>query len=144
MKMLENELKVLLERGKKQGYLTYETVGKVLPDEANGSETLDNVIVALENAGIEMCDKAPGLGVDNGDGDDLKADVEFRALQAAEKLPRPSDDPIRMYLSQMAEIPLLTRDEEISLAKTIEITSCLLYTSPSPRDLSTSRMPSSA
>ena len=44
-----------------------------------------------------------------------------------------SDDPVRMYLTQMGEIPLLTRCED-----------CLLYTSPSPRDATLSRMPSSA
>ncbi len=50
----------------------------------------------------------------------LKAETELNALQL-EKLPKAGDDPIRTYLSQMAEIPLLTRDEEISLAKRIEI-----------------------
>ena len=81
-----------------------------------------------------------------------------------------SDDPVRMYLTQMGEIPLLTRKEEIDLAKRIEDTRrefrtkllecdyvirvayktlvrvhrCLLYTSPSPRDRQKSRMPSSA
>ena len=50
------------------------------------------------------------------------AEQEALSLLPAEDLPKLSDDPIRMYLSQMAEIPLLTRDEEISLAKKIEVT----------------------
>ena len=126
----EQTLQQLIEKGRKQGYLTYEEVTALLPDEIQGSERLDNLIVALENSGIELCDEPPIEAANEGPssaemirGDESKGDAEFQSLQQPTgKLPRPSDDPIRMYLSQMAEIPLLSRDEEIALAKRIEIT----------------------
>ena len=48
--------------------------------------------------------------------------IEFMPLVTAEEVPKLSDDPLRMYLSQMAEINLLSREEEIALAKRIEVT----------------------
>lgn len=119
----EKELQVLIEKGKKQGYLTYKEVNEFLPDEASGPDQLDAFVVALENHGIELTDTPPEppVAVSGPSKEELlKAETELQALQL-EKLPKAGDDPIRTYLSQMAEIPLLTRDEEISLAKRIEI-----------------------
>lgn len=118
----EKELQKLVETGKKQGYLTYKEVNTFLPDEANSPEQLDALIVALESHGIELMDAPPEPQLDPGPSKEelLKAETELSALQL-EKLPKAGDDPIRTYLSQMAEIPLLSRDEEISLAKRIEI-----------------------
>lgn len=118
------DLSALIKKGKSQGYLTYEDVTKYLPDEVVGAEKLDGLIAAIEGSGIELCDEAPKAGGD--DSEDLTktrlaAESETSLSTPVGKLPRPSDDPIRMYLSQMAVIPLLTRDEEISLAKRIEI-----------------------
>ena len=116
------QLQELVLKGKKQGYLTYKEVGKYLPDEATSPEQLDELIVALENADIELLENAPVTKNPGPTPDELaKAETELTQLQL-EKLPKASDDPIRTYLSQMAEIPLLTRDEEIALAKRIEIT----------------------
>ena len=116
------DLTALIKKGKSQGFLTYDDVTAYLPDETVGAEKLDGLIAALEQSGIELCDSDPNAA-DLTPEEILKAEAEAETSFSAPigKLPRPSDDPIRMYLSQMAVIPLLTRDEEISLAKRIEI-----------------------
>ncbi len=118
----ENELAKIIKKGKSQGFLTYEDVTDYLPDEVVGAEKLNGLIAAIEKSGIELCDAAslPGEAVAE-EIPKADSDGEVATPQALGKLPRPSDDPIRMYLSQMAVIPLLGRDEEISLAKRIEI-----------------------
>ena len=123
MELLENELNELIRKGRAQGYLTYAQVTDYLPDEVNGAEKLNGLIAVLENSGIELCDLIPGSDNDEPTPEQiLKFEAEQEPVpEFSGKLPRPSDDPIRMYLSQMAVIPLLTREEEVSLAKRIEI-----------------------
>jgi RNA polymerase primary sigma factor len=124
VKYLAQDLHDLIALGKSQGYLTYDEVNAYLPDEDVSPEKLDNLLIALDEQGIELVDK-PRVPKFEDARDELKADVaaeEEVRLPTAEELPKLSDDPIRMYLSQMAEIPLLSREEEISLAKKIEIT----------------------
>lgn len=126
MQDLENDLQQLVIQGRKNGFLTYKDVSNYLPDESNSPEKLDNLIVALESYGIEIREDVPARKPQEPTLEDLKktekeVENEIKALKLSEKLTRPGDDPIRMYLSQMAEIPLLTRDEEIGLAKRIEI-----------------------
>ena len=126
MPNLETDLQQLIDKGKAKGYLTYQDVTQYLPDESQSADELNNLVVALESYGIELRDKSEEPSPENGDGpsaDELKAaEAELGALDLNEKIRRPGDDPIRMYLSQMAEIPLLSREEEIDLAKRIEIT----------------------
>ena len=120
------DLAALIAAGKSQGYLTFDQVNSYLPDEAVDPEKIDCLLVALEEQGIELVDTPPEPG------------EQDAAMPAATAKPRPAqprrdeaittapsnagNDPIRMYLAQMAEIPLLTRAEEISLAKKIEVT----------------------
>ena len=118
----EQKLKELLETGKQKGYLTYSEVSSLLPDECSGAEQMDSLLVALDQSGIELVETDPEKNSAGPSLDELRQEEkESSSLQFTGKLPRPSDDPIRMYLSQMSEIPLLTRDEEIALAKKIEI-----------------------
>ncbi len=135
MDHFDKELNELVAKGKTQGYLTYDEVNDYLPDEAVDPEKLDSLLVALDEMGIELVTEPPQTAFeDNGSvdsaparereidasGGELLPDV--RPMITSADTPKLSDDPIRMYLSQMAEIPLLTRDEEISLAKKIEVT----------------------
>ena len=123
MKYMETELQTLVVKGKSQGYLTYDDVNAYLPDQDVTPEKLDNLLVALEDMGIELVDKAP---VQPGHPqlkifrpEDEQPSLVLKPDEQEKKL---NSDPIRLYLAQMSEIPLLTRAEEISLAKKIEVT----------------------
>ena len=128
MDHFDKDLQDLIATGKSQGYLTYDEVNRYLPDEGINPEKLDNLLMALEEKGIELVDQPPAKIVDdeflNGPtAEELQQVVEEDPLPlSAADLPKLTDDPIRMYLSQMAQVPLLSRDEEVALAKKIEIT----------------------
>ena len=120
----EQDLQVLLARGKKQGFLTYDEVNAYLPDQDVTPEKLDNLLLALDEQGIEICDEAPRSRFEQSPPRGIKlAEMTQEAPAPVESrdMPTLADDPIRMYLSQMSHIPLLSRDEEIALAKRIEI-----------------------
>ena len=59
MELMDLDLRQLIATGREQGYLTYEQVGKYLPDEAISSEKLDTLLVVLDKKGIPLVDKAP-------------------------------------------------------------------------------------
>ena len=118
MKYSDKQLNGLIATGKTQGFLTYDQVNDYLPDEAVTPEKLENVLVALDDLGIDLVNRPPEKPVDEAP---VAAVQQAANLLPAETIPKLSDDPLRMYLMQMAEIPLLTRREEISLAKKIEV-----------------------
>src|SRR5215510_10936379 len=121
---MEKELQTLVVRGKSQGYLTYDDVNAYLPDQDVTPEKLDNLLTALDEMGIELLDKAPvkpgqpPLKIFKPEEDEQPMLV----LKPDESEKKLNSDPIRLYLAQMSTIPLLTRAEEISLAKKIEVT----------------------
>ncbi len=117
------DLAKLVALGSAQGYLTFDQVNEYLPDEAVDPEKIDALFGALEERGIEISD-GPLATVDPTDAAAARPLPQARKRDEAITTPpsNAGNDPIRMYLAQMAEIPLLTRKEEISLAKRIEIT----------------------
>ncbi len=122
---MDEGLKAMIEQGKAKGYLTYDQVNEYLPDEAVNPEKLDQLLMILEDHEIQLIDEAEAEERESGT---AEADTEIE-LPEEEMLNfiedeegRRIDDPVRMYLTQMGEIPLLKRDEEISLAKKIEVT----------------------
>ncbi|EGF26260.1 sigma-70 family RNA polymerase sigma factor [Rhodopirellula baltica] len=143
MQLMDQDLSQLIARGTKDGFLTYDEVNAYLPDEDVNPEKLNSLLLALENRGIQLIEasekkardaaaRRPSPNVRGLRSVDMTADEEspeqILANEAASQsfssadMPKASEDPIRMYLSQMAEIPLLSREEEIALAKKIEIT----------------------
>ena len=119
----DHELAALIATGRAQGYLTFDQVNSYLPDEAVDPEKIDALLVALEEKGIDLLDEAPAPRVTAASGPAPKAKASPRRDEAITTAPsNAGNDPIRMYLAQMAEIPLLTRPEEIALAKRIEVT----------------------
>ncbi len=124
-------VKALIEQGKKRGYLTYEEMNDKLPAEAVEPEPLSSLLMMLDELGIELLDaanvpaekKAAG-GTEAGEFE-TPGKKKLKSKRSAEELVADKvriDDPVRMYLTQMGEIPLLSRAEEISLAKKIEMT----------------------
>ncbi len=131
MEHADQELFDLIVKGRSQGYLTYDEVANYLPDEAMDPDKLDNLLVQLDERGIELRSEPPADSPNGsgGDSEDCPRDPLDRVAVEAGlpplppgELPKWSSDPIRLYLSQMAEIPLLSREEEIALAKKIEVT----------------------
>ena len=128
MHRLDDHLKTLIDAGKEQGYLTFTQVNEYLPDEAVSPEKLDQLLMSIEELGLEIIndDKlAERLAAErrtkNAKG--MKSIKNGKMKETSgEDSSRRIDDPVRMYLTQMGEIPLLTRTEEISLAKKIEVT----------------------
>jgi RNA polymerase primary sigma factor len=133
MDKLDEGLKTLLDLGKRRGFLTFDQVNDYLPDEATSPERIHGLLETLDEMGIELIneDEAESRLLASGDVDDDADDdtAEEPEEEEAELTPedldeisRRIDDPVRMYLTQMGEIPLLTREQEINLAKRIEIT----------------------
>lgn len=128
----DKELHDLIAHGKSQGHLTYTDVAGYLPDEAADPSKLDNLLMALDEMGIELknesqdesffdVESAARPAMDDAAADADVPDEEEPVLLASVEAEKWSSDPVRLYLAQMAEIPLLCRDEEIALAKKIEV-----------------------
>src|SRR5262245_4745812 len=125
MEKMDEGLKALIESGKHKGYLTYSQVNDYLPDDAVNPEKLDQLLLVLEEHGIELIDESEAEEREAGPGtatreEDARAEIDLSFMDEEDS--RRIDDPVRMYLTQMGEIPLLKREEEIALAKKIEVT----------------------
>jgi RNA polymerase primary sigma factor len=114
---MDPAVRVLVESGKKRGFVTYEEMNLILP---NDIENIDEVLTLLEELGIEILDEA-----DVTEEQEQEAGPRTEVVEETIEKSAPAeriDDPVRMYLTQMGEIPLLTREQEINLARQIEVT----------------------
>ncbi len=125
---IERSVNELIEASRKRKYLTWEELNETLPDEAISPEKLESVLNRIEQSGIQMIDEIEADRLREGQrkrpdplegGDQLD---EVTEVDLTDATARRVDDPVRMYLTQMGEIPLLTREQEIALAKKIELT----------------------
>ena len=127
---MDADLQQLIVTGRQQGYLTFDQVNTYLPDEAVDPEKIDALLVALEEKGINLLDAPPapdavpsGIAKNKSQKQGAGRSSTPKRDEAITSAPsNAGNDPIRMYLAQMAEIPLLSRPEEIALAKRIEVT----------------------
>ena len=106
------KVKELIKLAEAQGYLTIEDINEMIPDSVVSADDLDSYLVMLRNMDIEIVDSAEvdkhRKKVAKGEGEGRAAKLDF------------FDDPIRMYLHQMGQVPLLTREQEVEICKRIE------------------------
>jgi RNA polymerase primary sigma factor len=120
----KSQLKLLIAKGKDQGYLTYHEVNDHLPDDIVDPEQIDDIINMINDMGITVHEAPPDLDIlmtDSTEGPDEDAAAEAAAaLASVESEFGRTTDPVRMYMREMGTVDLLTREGEIKIAKRIE------------------------
>src|SRR5689334_16883557 len=109
---LLDPIKKLIEQGKETGFLTYEEINRRLPEGVIGGEELDDLFGTLEDMGIEVVDREEDL-------------LRPSEKPPEEEVPLPdlgveTTNSIRMYLTEMGKVPLLTREQELTLTRNIK------------------------
>ena len=111
----QNILKKLVKLSKKNGYLTYEQVNDILPEDIISSEEIETILLKLGNENIEIVDAEEAEELEKGKSD-AKKEASLRPILHLARM----EDPVKMYLREMGQISLLSREEEVRLAKEIE------------------------
>lgn len=106
------KIKELIKVARDQGYLTYENINKMLPESVINPDECEGIVILLRGMDIEIIQEAEVAKFKT------RIESETRAKQA-EKVDV-LDDPVRMYLKQMGQVPLLTREQEVEISKRIE------------------------
>ncbi|RMG28777.1 MAG: RNA polymerase sigma factor RpoD [Gammaproteobacteria bacterium] len=120
----QSQLKLLIAKGKEQGYLTYAEVNDHLPDDIVDPEQIEDIINMINDMGITVHEEAPDadallLAGDSVPDEDV-AEEAAAALATVDSEFGRTTDPVRMYMREMGTVELLTRDGEIEIAKRIE------------------------
>jgi RNA polymerase primary sigma factor len=117
-----DQINKLLNLGKEKGYLLYDEVNDMLPDQVNSPEDIEDIFNVFGNAGIEVLEGEPKSPLPE------KIEFEKKFEEPSEEVELDltpgaldkTNDPVRMYLREMGVVPLLTREGEVEIAKRIE------------------------
>jgi RNA polymerase primary sigma factor len=114
---IQEKIRELIKLAKEQDYLTYDDINEILPNDLVDPDDVEAIMERLRNMEFDIIDASEvdrykDKKRDEGDGDeeDVKTDQKLDIL----------DDPVRMYLKQMGQVPLLTREQEVEISKRIE------------------------
>ncbi|MEE9342733.1 MAG: RNA polymerase sigma factor RpoD [Gammaproteobacteria bacterium] len=121
----QSQLKILIAKGKEQGFLTYAEVNDHLPNEIVDPEQIEGIISMINDMGITVHEVAPDadallLSNNNASTDEVAAEEAAAALATVDSEFGRTTDPVRMYMREMGTVELLTREGEIEIAKRIE------------------------
>jgi RNA polymerase primary sigma factor len=122
----QSQMKLLIIKGKDQGYLTYAEINDHLPDDIVETEMVEDIIQMINDMGIQVYDEAPDedtiLLNDNAakEDDDTATEEAMAVFSAVDSSIGRTTDPVRMYMREMGNVDLLSRKEEIAIAKRIE------------------------
>lgn len=119
----QSQLKLLVAKGKEQGYLTYAEVNDHLPEDIVDSDQIEDIIQMINDMGIQVVEAAPDadeLMMSETVADEDAAEAAAAALSSVESEIGRTTDPVRMYMREMGTVELLTREGEIDIAKRIE------------------------
>jgi RNA polymerase primary sigma factor len=121
----QSQLKLLIARGKEQGYLTYSQVNDHLPSEIVDPEQIEDIVNTINDMGIPVYEKAPDTEAllqtePSAPADEEAIEEAAAALAALDAELGRTTDPVRMYMREMGTVELLTREGEIRIAKRIE------------------------
>ncbi len=114
-----DDIKKLIDTGKEKGYLTYDQVNDLIPQDVQSPEDLDDLLTTIGTQGIDVLEGPKSASAldkkfdDEEVGEDVELDLTPGALEK-------TNDPVRMYLREMGTVPLLTREGEVEIAKRIE------------------------
>ncbi len=127
----QSQIKLLIVKGKEQGYLTYSEVNDHLPNNLVEPEQLEDIISMINDMGIKVYETAPDaddlMVADDNTTDEVAAEEAAAALASIETDLGRTTDPVRMYMREMGTVELLTREGEIVIAKRIEDGMCQMY-----------------
>ena len=123
----------LLDKGKDQGFLTYQDINSMLPEDISDPDQVEETIQMLMDIGIEVIESTAGTGEDNSDAaPETIADTRTTLTTVESEVGR-TTDPVRLYMREMGTVDLLTREGEIAIAKRIEegarelLSACCFY-----------------